>query len=180
VPVPEVFDASGSDIVMELARGPTMLDLLARRPLAFMRQARLLASLHVLVHQVPALDWLRAPFGTGSVLLHTDVHPGNVIITAEGPKLIDWQGAARGPAEADLAMTWVLVATGQAPAHVRRTTFGQPGQQLLARRYLAAAGPLDRQWLSAAITHRLADPTRTGTEAARLHRLARRKQLSLP
>lgn len=74
VPVPEVFDASGSDIVMELVRGPTMLDMLARRPLAFMRQARLLASPHVLVQQVPALDWLRAPFGAGSVLLHTGVH----------------------------------------------------------------------------------------------------------
>lgn len=175
VPVPEVFDVSGSDIVMELARGSTMLDLLARRPLSFIRQVRLLAGLHGLVHQVPALPWLRAPFGDGGVLLHTDLHPGNVIITADGPKVIDWQGAARGPAEADLAMTWVLIATGQAPAKVRRAIFGPPGQRLMASRYLSTAGPVEPRWLSAAIAHRLADPSLTSVEAARLRRLSRRR-----
>jgi aminoglycoside phosphotransferase (APT) family kinase protein len=180
VPVPEVFDACGSDIVMELLRGPTMLEVLAREPWTLWRQARLLAGLHTLVHRVPALDWLRAPFGAGSVLLHTDIHPDNVVITADGPALIDWQGAARGPAEADLAMTWVLTATGQAPAHRRRTIFGPAGQHLFARCYLAAAGPLERHWLSAATAHRLADPALTSTEAARLHRLSRRRQLGLP
>jgi hypothetical protein len=31
------------------------------------------------------------------VLCHSDLHPGNVIMTAQGPRLIDWLGAARAP-----------------------------------------------------------------------------------
>src|ERR1700761_1436404 len=54
VPVPKVFDVSGTDIVMERAAGPTMLELVGRRPWTAREQARLLARLHGLVHQVPA------------------------------------------------------------------------------------------------------------------------------
>lgn len=54
VPVPAVFDVSAADIVMERVAGPTMLDLLGRRPWTVRAQARLLARLHGLVHQVPA------------------------------------------------------------------------------------------------------------------------------
>jgi len=46
VPVPEVFDVSGADIVMARATGPTMLDLLGARPWTVGAQARLLARLH--------------------------------------------------------------------------------------------------------------------------------------
>jgi hypothetical protein len=60
VPVPEVFDVSGYDIVMEHAVGPTMLDVLGKRPWTFRAQARLLARVHGTVHAVPALDWLPA------------------------------------------------------------------------------------------------------------------------
>src|ERR1700761_5987177 len=67
VPVPEVFDVAGADIVMERAVGPTMLDVLGRRPWTIRAHARLLARLHELVHQVPASGLagfaLRSPFG---------------------------------------------------------------------------------------------------------------------
>ena len=66
VPGPEVFDVSGADIVMALAAGPTMVDVLIRRPWTVGAQARLLARLHDQVHAVPALDWLSAPFGDGA------------------------------------------------------------------------------------------------------------------
>ena len=36
-------------------------------------------------------------------LSHGDLHPGNVILTAEGPRLIDWTGAKQGGAPLDLA-----------------------------------------------------------------------------
>lgn len=36
-------------------------------------------------------------------LAHCDLHPANVIMTAEGPRLIDWTGAKRGGAPLDLA-----------------------------------------------------------------------------
>jgi aminoglycoside phosphotransferase (APT) family kinase protein len=172
VPVPEVFDVAGGDIVMERADGPTMLTVLGRRPLAFRRQARLLARLHAVVHAVPALEWLPAPFGDGDgaqVLLHRDLHPQNVILTADGPRIIDWEGAARGPAVADVAMTWVIVGfsdvAGLTSARIRAV------QALFTRSFLAAAGPVDRAWLAAAVRQRLTDPHLLPPERIRLGRL---------
>ena len=171
VPVPEVFDVSGADIVMEHVVGPTMLQDLSRRPWALDRHARMLAALHRTVHAVPALSWLRAPFGDGPVLLHTDLHPGNVILTEAGPRLIDWEGAARGPAEADVALTWVVIATSEVPGPlVQRTVVGAV-QAMFARRYLAAVHPLAPSWLTAAARHRLDDEGLLGSEAAVLRRL---------
>jgi len=178
VPVPEVFDVSGADIVMEHAAGPTMLQDVTRRPWTLDSQARLLTALHSMVHAVPALSWLRAPFGDGTVLLHTDLHPGNVILTRAGPRLIDWQGAARGPAAADVALTWVLVATSQIPGPLVQRAVGRAGQALFARRYLAAVQPLAPCWLAAAARHRLSDTTVRESEAAMLHRLLRSSRLA--
>jgi thiamine kinase-like enzyme len=44
------------------------------------------------------------------VLCHSDLHPGNVIMTPQGPKLIDWLGAARAPAAYEIAQCHVLIA----------------------------------------------------------------------
>ncbi|PAY06205.1 phosphotransferase [Bradyrhizobium sp. UFLA03-84] len=44
------------------------------------------------------------------VLCHSDLHPGNVIMTAQGPRLIDWIGAARAPAAYEIAQCHVLIA----------------------------------------------------------------------
>jgi aminoglycoside phosphotransferase (APT) family kinase protein len=171
VPVPEVFDVSGGDIVMEHVVGPTMLEVLTRRPWTLDSHARMLAALHNRVHAVPALSWLRAPFGDGPALLHTDLHPANVILTKAGPRLIDWEGAARGPAEADVALTWVLIATSQVPGALVQRTVLQTFQALFARRYLAAVRPLAPSWLAAAARNRLENPVLLESEAAVLRRL---------
>lgn len=42
-------------------------------------------------------------------LCHCDLHPGNVVMTREGPKLVDWSGAVRAPAALDLATIHVLL-----------------------------------------------------------------------
>ena len=44
------------------------------------------------------------------VLCHSDLHPSNVIMTAQGPRLIDWLGAARAPAAYEIAQCHVLIA----------------------------------------------------------------------
>jgi aminoglycoside phosphotransferase (APT) family kinase protein len=171
VPVPEVFDAVGPDIVMEYVVGPTMLRDLTRRPWSLGDHARLLAGLHGAVHAVPAPCWLPARFGDGDVLLHTDLHPANVILTGAGPRLVDWQGAARGPAQADVALTWVLVATSQVPGPLAQRAVGWAGQALFARYYLAEVGPVAPSWLRLAAEHRLRDPSLLDCEAATLRRL---------
>lgn len=47
--------------------------------------------------------------GPENVLCHSDLHPGNVLMTAQGPKLIDWLGATRAPAAYELAQCHVLL-----------------------------------------------------------------------
>ena len=64
-----------------------------------------------------------------------------MILASDDPRLIDWQGAAQGPAEADIALTWVLLASGQIPGSFIQRTAGRAGQALFARTYLGVAGP---------------------------------------
>ena len=42
-------------------------------------------------------------------LCHGDLHPGNVIMTAEGPRLVDWTGTVRAPAAYDLGISHILL-----------------------------------------------------------------------
>jgi aminoglycoside phosphotransferase (APT) family kinase protein len=180
VPVPEVFDVSGADIVMERVTGPTMLDVMGRRPWTVGGQARLLAKLHGLVHQVPAAslpDLVEPlPFGTParetSVLLHRDLHPQNVMLTPNGPVIIDWEGARFGPAAADIAMTWIIIGFSDIPLPRFQALAARGVQALFTRAFMRAAGPLDDSWQQLAIRHRLADPHLLPTEAARLEKLA--------
>lgn len=182
IPVPEVFDVSGSDIVMERAVGPTMLDAVARRPWTFRSHARLLARLHDLVHQVPAASLaglaLWSPFGDGPpdddhVLLHTGLHPQNVILTGTGPVIIDWEGASYGPAMVDVALTWVIVRYSEIPPAPRvQVVVMRAFQGAFTRSFVRAAGPVDESWRHTALRLRLADPHTLPTEAVRLERLA--------
>ena len=172
VPVPEVFDVAGPDIVMEKVDGPTMLAELARRPWRLFRHAASLARLHQQVHAVPGPDWLRAPFGDGDALLHTDLHPDNVLLSPRGPVLIDWESAGRGPAEADLAICWVVVALSSVPGSAWQRGVGRAGQRLFADAVLRHAGlRVDDEWLAKAARVRLQDPHTLEAEAVRMRRM---------
>jgi len=173
-PVPEVFDVAGSDIVMERVDGPTMLTVLSRRPWTLRAHARLLARLHAAVHAVPPLDWLPTPFSDGDgtqVLLHQDLHPQNVILTADGPRIIDWERAGRGPAAADVAMTWAVVGFSVAPGGRLTAVKVRTMQGLFCRSFMAAAGPVERSVLAEAVRLRLADRHLLPPERARLERV---------
>jgi aminoglycoside phosphotransferase (APT) family kinase protein len=45
----------------------------------------------------------------GNATLHGDYHPGDILVTPDGPKVIDWGEASRGDAAADIARTMVLL-----------------------------------------------------------------------
>jgi hypothetical protein len=172
VPVPEVFDAAGPDIVMEKVDGPTMLADVARRPWRLLGHAARLARLHQQVHAVPGLDWLRAPFGDGQALLHLDLHPQNVLLSPRGPVVIDWEGAGRGPAEADLALCWVVVAMSSVPGSLWQRAVGRAGQRLFADAVLRDSGlPVNAAWLAEAGRFRLQDPHLFPSEADRIRRM---------
>jgi Ser/Thr protein kinase RdoA (MazF antagonist) len=136
-PVPEVFDASDRDLVLERADGPTMLADLGRRPWRVRRHGALLAGLHRRLHAIPAPDGLRRPFGRGDALIHLDLHPDNVLLTRSGPVVIDWSNGSRGEAADDVAQTWAIVATSTVHGSPAVRLFARGGRDLLLRAFLA-------------------------------------------
>ena len=145
-PAPEVFDADGPDILMELADGPSVGDAATRDPLRGVEHARLMVGLLRRLASVRAPGWLPAAAGApGNSLLHLDLHPGNVLLTGDGPRVIDWAGAARGAAAADVACSWLLLAAaplvGAAKEEGRRlmlAAFAENIDREAARPYLKA------------------------------------------
>ncbi len=119
-------------IVLPHLDGPTLLRLLQTNAITFEAAGEILATLGLAVHRTPSpaealpiREYMEAslrlpdaripePIAKGVLALidrlpqdeglsHCDLHPGNVIMTAEGPRLIDWTGAKRGGAPLDLA-----------------------------------------------------------------------------
>ena len=125
-------------IVLPYLDGPTLLQLLRARAMTPEQVGAILATVYISVHKTPPppellslRDWFaavsrqsgdmlskhiatgilalieRLPPGDG--LCHGDLHPSNVIMTADGPRIIDWSGAVRAPAALDLASAHVLL-----------------------------------------------------------------------
>jgi aminoglycoside phosphotransferase (APT) family kinase protein len=148
-PAPQVFEVSddGCDLVMERIDGPTMVDAGAARPWNLRRFGRQLAELHESLHCLPAPEWVApAPCGHGDRLLHMDLHPLNVLMSRTGPVVIDWTNAARGDPAIDVALTWVLIASGEVPAGWAKAVLLSVGRKLLLDAFL---GPLAREGLDA-------------------------------
>lgn len=136
----EIGDRQG--IIYERVDGLSMLRLLNTKPWLLTRLARQLAELHSEIHKhngsgLPHLDSsLRATIQqvenlppslkTGvlrlleklpddNVLCHFDFHPDQVLVTAEGPVIIDWMTAHQGHPLADVARTSIIFKFGQVP-----------------------------------------------------------------
>ncbi|MEU4830781.1 phosphotransferase [Streptosporangium sp. NPDC023615] len=111
-PAPEIFDADGPDILMEHVDGPSLIQEAVRAPRRAAEYGALLAGLLRTLSAVRSPGWLQAAFGRpGNRLLHLDLHPGNVLLTDDGPRVIDWANAARGTPAVDVACTWLILAT---------------------------------------------------------------------
>lgn len=183
-PVPEVYDADGRDMVLERLHGPDMLTDLGRRPWLIPRHARTLADLHNRLHQIPSpVGWPAAvgadgaPLGGGSAVLHMDLHPGNVMLTGRGPVVIDWVDAVAGPAGADVATAYVIMATADTeliPVHLRPVIAMLRAE--FCRRFLGGAAEDPRPHLAAAARMRLTNINTRPSEAARLRRMAERAE----
>lgn len=123
-------------LVFERVEGGSMMARLEREPAYLEEAARQLAHLHLAMHERPAPDSLPAQrevltrrikeapllcaaereaalqalarLPTGDRLCHGDFHPGNLMLTADGPVIIDWLDATRGCPAADLARSSLL------------------------------------------------------------------------
>ena len=129
-------------LVYERVDGVSMLSIINRRPWLLFRMARRLAELHTAIHQqdgtgLPSMrPGLNAaiqqaaslvkslPTGVlqrlqelpdGGALCHFDFHPDQVLMTAQGPAILDWATAQQGHPLADVARTTVLLKVGQVP-----------------------------------------------------------------
>jgi streptomycin 6-kinase len=124
-------------IVLTRFDGPTLLQLSRGGAMAPEQAGAILAALILSVHKTPPppevlslRDWMDGSLqlsgdtlpkhiatGTlalierlkpGDGLCHADIHSGNVIMTADGPRFIDWSSAVRAPAALDLACCHIL------------------------------------------------------------------------
>lgn len=108
-PVPEVYDADGTDMIMARLHGTDMLTDLTRRPWLARRHACTLARMHDRLHEIVAPSWLPRPLGDGDRIVHLDLHLGNVVLAETGPVVIDWSNGAAGPPGADVAMAVLIM-----------------------------------------------------------------------
>jgi len=124
-------------IVLSRFDGPTLLQLARGGAVTVEQAGAILAGVAQSVHKTPPppdvyllRDWmggtLRLSGDTvpkhiatgilalierlqpGDGLCHGDLHPGNVIMTAEGPRIVDWGWAVRGPAALDLGFSHII------------------------------------------------------------------------
>jgi hypothetical protein len=174
-PVPEVFDVQdgGRDLILQRIDGPNMVEAIAARPWQLGRMGRQLAELHLSLHELQAPDWVRpAPFGSGDRLLHMDLHPLNVLLGADGPMVIDWSNALRGEPSIDTALTWVLLATGEAPTGRMLSAVAGLGRRLLLRSFLQPFRLQDlRTVIGEVVDWKCGDANMSADEVARMQRL---------
>lgn len=172
-PVPEVHEVSddGSDLIMAKVPGPTMVDVLGRGPWRARRIGAQLAELHARLHELPAPDWLAA-VDDGDRLLHFDLHPLNVILSPDGPVVIDWTNACRGRPSGDLGRAWALMAAADAevPA-LLKPVVGRVRRSLVAGFVDAAGRDEARAGLALAVALTLLDDNISGAEKDRMRAL---------
>jgi len=125
-------------IVLQRLDGPTLLQLTRTGAVTFEQAGAIVAALAMSVHTTPpppevpsvrgymeaelrhddgklpkhiATDVLALidRLSPGDGLCHCDLSPGNVIMTAEGPKLVDWAFAMRAPAVVHLGFLHVIL-----------------------------------------------------------------------
>jgi aminoglycoside phosphotransferase (APT) family kinase protein len=171
-PVPRVHEVTDTDLVMDRIEGPTMLEELTSRPWRLREYARALASLHHRLHDIPAPETLDTPLGEGAVIVHLDLHPLNVIMSPDGPVVIDWSNAARGDGNADVALTYVLLMSGNPDEGAFQRLMAKVGRSLFAKPFLARFVRRDvMAHLEAAAAYKLADPNMSEAEQAAIRRL---------
>jgi len=104
-PVPAVREIEGADMIVQRLDGLTLGDAAIAGDLSATEIGTIHADLHRQLQAIPV------PSGTpGLVVVHGDLHPLNVMATADGPVVIDWRNAREGLAEFDVALTAIIFA----------------------------------------------------------------------
>ncbi|MFF5173405.1 phosphotransferase [Micromonospora sp. NPDC000089] len=132
-PVPEVFRAEGPELELARLNGPTLTRAFMNGAGDARWVAGLLAELHRRLHALPA----RHSTDPADRVLHLDLHPENVVLTADGPVVIDWRNATDGPPALDRAVSTVIIAESAVDP---TSPLAGPARAVLPA-YLAESGP---------------------------------------
>ncbi|HWC35423.1 MAG TPA: phosphotransferase [Mycobacteriales bacterium] len=177
-PVPQINELSEDvrDLVMQRIDGPSMAEWMSRRPWTLRRGARMLADLHDQLHAIVAPEFLwDADVGSGDRVVHMDLHPLNVIMSARGPVVIDWARPGRGDPMMDVAVAYLLMAAAAVPAGRVQAAVIAAGRSMLAETFIRrypADDILGR--LSAAAEWKALDANMSAGEIDAMRRLASR------
>lgn len=177
-PVPEVLEVRPDGLVLERVVGPTLAADLVRHPWRANSHAGMLAGLHRRLHRLvppPGTPARYGAAGEGDVLLHGDLNPLNVLLSPGGPVVIDWSNASRGPAGADLADVWLVLASARVRGSPPARLVVSAGRRYFLRRFLDAAGREDAEaHLEVAAAVRDRDPHLTAAEREAMREVVRR------
>ncbi|MFE9438063.1 phosphotransferase [Streptomyces sp. NPDC006602] len=154
-PVPRVRTAGSSrtELVMERLYGPTMLEAFGAGQVDAGEAGDVLARLLRQLHTVPARH------SPAARVLHLDLHPDNVILTADGPRVIDWTDAEEG----DPGLDWGVSAMILAQVAVSDEPLAVPARTMLTA-LLADPSPLTEAGLAQARRRRAANRTMSPQE----------------
>jgi uncharacterized protein (TIGR02172 family) len=180
-------------IVLDRIEGTSLFRLVQARPWTIRQRVQQLAEMHVQINSSKAPPELASQRQTiagriasdcrlddvlkriaqdqlerlpdGDSLCHGDFHPDNVLITSQGPVIIDWSGAARGVPAGDVASTCWLFENADLPqdASLIMHLILKTSRKLIRRAYLnrylksgLAGQPQIEEWatLTAAVRSR--------------------------
>lgn len=153
-PVPRVRPGdSRTELVMERLSGPTMVEAIVAGTIDTVEAGTVLASLLRQLHAVPG----RRP---GTRVLHLDLHPENVLLTPDGPRVIDWATAEDGDPGLDWGLSAIILA--QVAVDDDQPVAG-PARALLVS-LLADPSGLTGEGLAEARRRRAVNPTMSARE----------------
>jgi aminoglycoside phosphotransferase (APT) family kinase protein len=113
-PVPEVRPADPEaphDLILRRLSGPTMVEAALTGAIGVEESGALLAELLIRLHAVPV------PGAPDRSILHLDFHPLNVMLTPDGPVVIDWSNAAEGHPALDWGLSALILAQVAVATH---------------------------------------------------------------
>ncbi|GAB3890071.1 phosphotransferase [Microbispora bryophytorum subsp. camponoti] len=105
-PAPRVGLSSGADLVMERLSGSTMVEAAQQGRITPEEAGVILAGLLRRLHALPP----RVSTNPADRVLHLDLHPENVMLTRQGPIVIDWTNAKEGPPALDRGISALILA----------------------------------------------------------------------
>ncbi|WP_406451509.1 aminoglycoside phosphotransferase family protein [Streptomyces sp. NBC_00876] len=160
---PQPPSAGPGDLVLQRLTGPTMLECLVAGTIDEDEGSALLAGLLADLHAIPS----RLSQDPEDRILHLDLHPDNVMLTADGPVVIDWSNTEEGPPALDRAMSALILAQVAVDPDIPAAEGARVLLAALAPR-LAADDGIPARHLADAAARRAVNPTMSPAEVARI------------